>query len=370
MKSQLHNGMELFVGLFNSAPDAIVVTNSEGVIVQANAQAEATFGYTRQELLGQNIEILLPPSIRTKHVSHRAGYLAQPKTRLMGSGRDLSARRKDGSLLPVDISLSPCPLDGKILVISIIRDIAERRQTEAKLRHYVRQLRALANQMVKVKEAEARRIARELHDETGQLLAAVHIGLQRLRREIPVQSHETVAELTQHLTLIEERLRSVAHELRPPALDQLGLHAAIESLARRIAERHRFTVSVQGLRETRLPPAVETALYRIVQESLNNVGKHAGASSVQIRIEKDQGSIRCSIKDDGAGFDAAHLWSSSESDGIGLIGIRERLQELDGSLRIISAPGGGTELIATIPEIRQETDQIGNKRQKRRKAVK
>ena len=198
-------------------------------------------------------------------------------------------------------------------------------------------------------EEETKRIAHALHDEAGQLLAAVHIRLDEVARELPLPIRERLQGVRELLDQIEEQLRRLAHELRPTVLDDLGLVAALEFLAEGVSRRANLRVTVEGFEGSRLPPLVETALYRIVQEALNNVTKHARASRVDIRLHRAEKVVRCSVCDDGVGFDSAAILSGPNGRGLGFIGIRERLNALGGTMQIKSASGQGAALHFTVP---------------------
>lgn len=195
-------------------------------------------------------------------------------------------------------------------------------------------------------EAELKRIAHALHDEAGQLLASVHIAIADIAGELPPQLHSRLDEVEGLLRQIEIELRNLSHELRPTVLDNLGLVPALLTLAEKVSKRTGLVVSVAGEADVRLPSAVETALYRIVQEALNNTVKHARAKSVMIELQRMPQKVACSVRDDGLGFDAQ---PQPGMQGLGLIGIRERLNALGGSLRVVSEPQRGTTLLADIP---------------------
>jgi signal transduction histidine kinase len=198
-------------------------------------------------------------------------------------------------------------------------------------------------------EEQTRRISHELHDQAGQLLASVHMALDGLGRELPRGAAARLESVKGLLDGIEEQLRRLSHELRPTILDDLGLGPALEFLAEGVSARNGVRIALEALPDKRLPARVEAVLYRIVQEALNNVSKHAQASTVTIGVRSEEGVIRCAIRDDGVGFDVSAV-GRKDARGIGLIGIRERLARLGGALEINSAPGGGAELLVTIPE--------------------
>ena len=144
-------------------------------------------------------------------------------------------------------------------------------------------------------------------------------------------------------------MRHLSHELRPVILDDFGLVAALEFLAQGVSQRTALVITVESTIEGRLSAVVETALYRILQETLTNVSKHAHAKRVCVRLHQDVRTISCSIEDDGIGFDASAVCHNRDKTGLGLIGIRERLAALGGALSIVSAPGRGTTVEVTIP---------------------
>jgi two-component system, NarL family, sensor histidine kinase DevS len=201
--------------------------------------------------------------------------------------------------------------------------------------------------VVRAQEDERRRLARELHDETGQALTSILLGLKSL------EDLDDVAALGQGVAALRERVvatlqdvRRLAVELRPAALDDFGLGAALERLTAGFAEQTGLKVELESrLQDDRLPEEVETVLYRIVQEALTNIAKHAQASRVSIVITQKPGAVGAVIEDDGRGFDP----DQSVDGGIGLIGMRERVALLDGSMTIETAPGKGTTLVIEVP---------------------
>lgn len=197
-------------------------------------------------------------------------------------------------------------------------------------------------------EGETRRIARALHDESGQLLAAVHIQLLQLSRHLAPPAQASLREIEVLLEQIEQQLRNFSHDLRPTVLDDYGLLPALQSLAERFSKRFGTPVSVDGKPMPRLTKTTEAAMYRVAQEALNNVARHAKASRVHIRLWMSPGELHCRIRDDGVGFDPGAL-SRASKNALGIIGIRERLNVLGGSLEIQSAPQQGTELKIEVP---------------------
>jgi signal transduction histidine kinase len=195
-------------------------------------------------------------------------------------------------------------------------------------------------------EAESKRIAHALHDEAGQLLAVAHIALADVMSRLPAEARQSCDEIQNVLRRLELELRNLSHELRPTVLDNLGLLPALEFLAEKVSNRSGLAVSVQSdTTSRRLPPPVETALYRAVQEALNNAVKHSRADKVVIELECTSSKVACRIHDDGVGFAPRE----ESGRGLGLLGIRERLNALGGSLRVVAEPGQGTTILTDIP---------------------
>lgn len=211
---------------------------------------------------------------------------------------------------------------------------------------------AALRRLNEILEEEARRIAHILHDEAAQLLATVYLELAEINREAPPTAVQLrVDKITTHLDLVREQLRQLSHELRPPILDQLGLLPALQFLADGFRKRVRLDVVIANRTDHRgrFPSAIETALYRAVQEALNNVSRHAKAARTTISVWNTKWTVYCVIKDDGIGFTPSAPGTDTVPRGLGLLGIQERVNSLHGSFEIESAPGAGTELIISIP---------------------
>lgn len=198
-------------------------------------------------------------------------------------------------------------------------------------------------------EEEVKRLAHALHDDAGQLLAVAHLKLEDISHTLPADLREGLQEVRRVLDQIEDQLRGLAHELRPPALEDQGLLPALQNLAGAVSRRTGLRVTVEAAESTGLPPRIEAVLYRVVQEALKNSSKHAHARTAKIRLSRLQGHICCSIEDDGDGFDPSELSSGRIRRGLGLLGIHERLRVLGGTCEIESAPGRGTTLKVKIP---------------------
>jgi signal transduction histidine kinase len=199
--------------------------------------------------------------------------------------------------------------------------------------------------VVQAQELERKRLARELHDETGQALTSILLGLKPLDDLADDDARSTVSAVRELVVSTLQDVRRLAVELRPSALDDLGLVPAIRRLAQTFGEGG-MQVDVEAhIGDERLPEPVETTLYRIVQEAVTNVAKHAGAERLSITLMRKDGAVVAIVEDDGKGFDP----DSARSDGLGLVGMRERLALVGGTLRIEAAAGAGTTIAAEVP---------------------
>jgi len=198
-------------------------------------------------------------------------------------------------------------------------------------------------------EEEIKRIAYAVHDEAGQLLVAVHLALAEVAPELPEPQQAQIARIKELLNQVEKHLRRYSHELRPTILDDLGWIPAIRFLAEGISKRAGLPIHIDATVSGRLPSAIETTLYRVVQEALTNAVKHAKASNIWIRARREGLLLCCSIRDDGRGFDSIQAHSPPGRKGLGLIAMQERVTAIGGTLRIQSNVGNGTDLSIQIP---------------------
>jgi two-component system, chemotaxis family, sensor kinase Cph1 len=188
-----------------------------------------------------------------------------------------------------------------------------------------------------------------VHDEAGQLLVAARLAMSGLGHDLGPSVHSRVQEVNTILDQAEEQLRGLSHELRPTILDDLGLVSALRFLADRVSKRSELSIRVESSLEGRCASNVETTLYRIVQEALTNVTKHGQARHVRVHITHTGKNLDCVVDDDGVGFDVPAVLSRAGRRGLGLVGIRERLSAVGGTMRIDSKPGCGTALQIRIP---------------------
>jgi PAS domain S-box-containing protein len=343
-RAQVEKAMERMASIVENSEDAIVGIAMDGTIMTWNEGARRLHGYTAEDAVGQSLSLLFPPE-RSEELAEIWGRIKRGE-RI--SHYETQRTCRDGSRVEVSVSVSPIKeADGRIIGFSsIARDISERKRVEEERRR-TEVLRGLAD----AQEEERRRIARELHDQMGQHLAALKMGLERLDAGPLDGDHRQ--HLHGLLKQIGQDVHRIALELRPTALDDLGLETAIVNYVENWSERSGLEVDLHaaGLDQRRLSPALETHLYRIVQEALTNVLKHARAERVSIIMERRHDHLLVIVEDDGQGFDQ-EVAASSPPAGmprLGLLGMTERVASVGGELQVESAVGKGTSLFLRIP---------------------
>jgi PAS domain S-box-containing protein len=333
-----------------TAPYGVIMVGQDGRIAMANAHTEKLFGYPREEMLGQPVEILVPERFRTSHSTHRARFSASPEVRRMGAGRELCGRRKDGSEFPVEIALSPAQPGAGRLILATIVDISLRKQAEEHLRLSQIELRRLTGRLLQAQESESRRIARELHDDLGQRLALLTVEMDLVRQKPPEAAGEVGArlqELLVHVRQLSSSVHNLSHRLHPSNLEQLGLVTAIGSLCNEFSHGHGLKIDFAA-HETpsAIPPYTAVCLYRIAQEGLRNAVKHSGAQHATVELSGTADAISLRIVDDGTGFDPRVVQGKG---GLGLVSMRERVRQLGGEILIDSQLAAGTQLQVRLP---------------------
>ncbi|MGZ5042505.1 MAG: MASE4 domain-containing protein [Usitatibacter sp.] len=348
---ELDDARQRLAGIIDSAMDAVITVDGSQSIVLFNRAAERTFGIPRDEALGMPLGELIPERLRAGHRAHveRFGAVGEGARR-MGGLRVVTGLRRDGEEFPLDASISHLHLHGRHFYTVIVRDVTERVRAEEALQRSRQELHHIATASATAREQEKGRLARELHDELGQALTALKLDVDFLGRGPAGADPASAAKLAAMRAIVDQTVtaaRRISSDLRPMLLDDLGVVAAAQWLAEGFERRYGIACELDIE-----PPQLElgdphaTSVYRILQEALTNVARHAQASRVQVSLRRSAGEVHLRVRDDGRGFDPAQ---AMRPNAFGLVGLRERAYLVDGRIRIDSAPGQGTTIEVAIP---------------------
>ena len=323
IKRELEESRDYARMLLESAKQAIVAADADGKIVLVNGATEKMFGYRRADLLGKPLGLLVPA--------------------------ELEGRRYDGSRFPLEVNLSAIDQSGVKLTVAFMTDITERQRLEALSETYRAEVRALAAQLITAQEEERRRVSRELHDSLCQKLASLALDVENLAVALPppATTRARLQDLSARTIKVSEEARHIAYELHPSVLDDLGLVVSLKALCDEFskAEKMRVDFSASKLPDL-IPQKIASGLYRIAQESLRNVAKHAKAEHLSVSLAVQDRGLVLSLEDDGVGFVPL---SVKGKGGLGLVSIGERARILGGTVSIASKPGEGSLISVSVP---------------------
>lgn len=339
---QLQQSEERYRDLFENASDAIWLHDFEDNTIAANAACEKVTGYPVAELMNMKIDRLMEECskscvydievrlLRNEPVDHRC---------------EVELAKKDGTKAIVEVTTSMMTQEGQPIGFQhAARDVTDERQMQANLRYYLQQV-------TRAQEEERKRIARELHDETLQNLIVISRQLEKITSSEALweESLGVVRGLKKQIEAAVQGMRRFSHDLRPSVLDDLGLLPALELLADDL-EKQGITTTFKVIGEARrLSPEVEVMLFRIAQEAVRNIWRHAEASAAELSIEFTKNKVKVSISDNGKGFRMPYRLGDQASLGkLGLVGMQERARLLGGTLVLYSKPDGGTKIIAEV----------------------
>ena len=334
--------------IVETSNDPIISKDLNGIIRSWNKGAEMTFGYTADEAIGQSVTMLMPPD----RVDEEPGILARIRRGEKIDHYETVRRHKDGHLLEISLNVSPVYDSHGVIVgaSKIVRDITEHKRIDKAVRE-----RETARAILDAQESERARIARDLHDHLGQQMTALRLRLETLlARCDDDRTRSEIEELRRAALKIDREIGFLAWEMRPTELDVLGLEGALMSFIQEWSGQYDIEVEFHSniepsaSKNKALPEGVDLNLYRILQESLNNIMKHARAHKVDVLVQRRAGEISLVVEDDGVGFEAGN-GSSEVSGGLGLSGMRERAALLGGSLEIESRKGNGTTVLVRMP---------------------
>lgn len=344
IQAALLESEQRFRALCEASPIGIFQADAEGKGLYANARCLEITGLSADHATGFNWVPFVHEEDRERVVQK---WLAATRERreFQDECRFIDA---GGKVLWVRSHARTMPVLGGLGYVGTVEDVSEPKRLEGRLQHYAQRLRTLSRRLLDVQEHERRHLARELHDEVGQMLTGLHFTLEAAGRDLGNSSAANLHNARVMVKDLTARVRDMSLRLRPSMLDDLGLMPAL------LWHFERFTTSTQirvhfehNLAEARFAPEVETAAYRIIQESLTNVARHAGTQEATVRLWVDQSTLHLQVADQGAGFDAKSAFTGSQTSG--LTGMFERVDLLEGQLTIHSAPGTGTQLSATLP---------------------
>ena len=352
LADRLQKQKALLDELFEQAPQAVALMGVDHRILRVNKEFSRVFGYSSQEALGQRISELIAGEEAREEEQKYADSVAQ--------GRRVDAegvrRRKDGSSLYVSMVRVPVRLPNRqVAIYAIYRDISEHKQAEAALRQTNERLQELSRRLFQVQEDERRHLARELHDQMGQALTAAKLNLQAAQR---LEERGLIArKLDDGIAVLEtllQQARQICLDLRPPLLDDLGLVPALRWYLDQQAQRAGLRIEFfADPALERMSPEIETACFRVAQEALTNVVRHARAQTVSVELHRTPEALHLVVRDDGIGFDV--MTAEQQGVSLGLLGMRERVTLLGGEMDCKSAPGRGTEIHAFFP-VRTRSD--------------
>lgn len=348
-EAALRESEERFRTIFDSAPTGIVIMNEAAGIQVANAAFYAMTGYTAKQLKGRNFFDLLAPEFSDLAERFRT---ASTDGAPLEYGLQAELLQRNGRRMWVSLTTNRMLMSqGDEQYVVMLENITKRKQAELRLEEYAQQLKALSGRLLDVQEEERRHIARELHDEVGQALTAVKINLESLGAREGLAKNAALQDSVSEVSRVLDQVRDLSLDLRPAMLDRLGLVPALRNYLYRQADRVGFEpifdapadgVAVDG--------PIETACFRVAQEALNNVVKHAGATRVSIELHADTDGLNLKIEDNGCGFAIEDkLHEASDGQTFGLLGLQERAKLVGGELTINSHPGVGTRIEAQFP---------------------
>jgi len=337
-------------GILDSAMDAIITVDERQHIVLFNGAAEKMFGCPQNEAIGAPLTWFIPERFRGAHSDHvrRFGDTGVTSRRMAGL-RVVTGLARDGREFPIDASISQLKDGGATFYTVILRDVTERVRAEEALRVSKRELQDLASAANLAREQEQSRVARELHDELGQALTGLKMMVAWIDQRTGRSDLELAGKLDRMSTVIDGTLqatRRISSQLRPLILDDLGLAAALEWVVEGFIDRTGLVCELHADGDLELDDARKSAVFRIVQEALTNVARHAKASRVEVHVERQSDAIAIGVRDNGIGFNQPEERSRYSR---GLLGMRERAYLLGGTFSITSAPGKGTSLEVRIP---------------------
>lgn len=317
--------------------DAIITINQQGIIQSFNKAAERIFGYKEAEVLGQNVNMLMPSPHRENHDQYLDNYYKTGVKKIIGTGREEQGRRKDGSIFPMVLSVSEVCWAGNKLYIGMIRDITKRRRLE--------------NQILEASEDERRRIGQDLHDGLGQMLTGIGLISRNIANKLEAKGAEGAEDVHRVADLVKEAdeyARSLSHSLVPIDVDEEGMRYAFSQLASRAQKLFNILCQFEMKGKIQVKKGnISLHLYRITQEAISNAVKHGAADTIKISLVGQDHAIELTIEDNGVGF--LEKPDSEKKEGLGIHTMQYRAHILGGNFTIDKNTRGWTRVRCLIP---------------------
>ena len=351
-EAALQEGEARMRAVFETAIDAIITIDDQGRLERLNPAAERMFGYAEAEVAGKNVSMLMPSPHRDRHDAYLAHYLQTGERKIIGKGREVEGLRKDGSVFPMDLAVAEMKLGERRMFTGMVRDITGRKLAEQALLQSRAELRKLAAHQEAIKERERKHIAQEVHDELGGLLTGINAHISVAMERAVLAGGEADPLLVDAARLTREAMgavRKVITDLRPSVLDQLGVWAALEWYTEQVAKRSGLLCECHiapEVQQIELGTERSTMLFRIVQEGLTNVVRHAQAKRVSVHVASRGPLLLLRVEDDGKGVDEARL---RNKESWGIRGMLERARHFGGKLSITGSAAQGTTLALELP---------------------
>jgi two-component system, LuxR family, sensor kinase FixL len=323
--------------IVDTAVDGIITINERGIVETMNPSAERIFGYAADEVLGRNVSMLMPEPYQSEHDGYLERYRRTGERRIIGIGREVRGRRKDGTEFPMDLAISAINLGDRRIFTGLVRDITARK--------------ALEREILEITDQEKRRLGSDLHDDLCQRLASVRFFCDALKKGLskmqPAEARKQLEKIGADVSESIDRTRMLARGLAPVALETNGLVSALKELTGNIAKVFKVKCSFREKGEIVVKDSsAATQLFRITQEAINNALKHAHAKQIVVSLEKAGGKNVLTIADNGVGFSLEE--SQHGTEGMGLRTIAYRAGMIGADVEVRSAVNDGTKIIVTF----------------------
>ncbi|MDZ7773056.1 MAG: PAS domain S-box protein [Balneolaceae bacterium] len=334
---ELERSEQRMKAIIDHTVEGIITIDTRGAIQSFNSSAEEIFGYEEREVLGRNVKVLMPQPYRGEHDGYMENYLRTGEKRIIGIGREVRGRRKDGSVFPMELSVSEIRFEDERLFTGLVKDISQRRQLE--------------NEILQVSEHERQRIGRDLHDGLGQMLTGIKLISQNLARRLKADglpAADEVQEISDMIQEADQQAKALAHGLVAIELGAEGFREALARMCDRGESMFDITCHMELEEELEVTDRLMvTHMYRIVQEAMHNAVKHGQANTLWVRLYRSDGFLSLEIEDNGMGF--ARAAEKGDEKGIGVDTMDHRAHIMGGRLEIGESPGGRTQVRVTVP---------------------